>query len=555
MKIRFIDFFLILIIYLAFCGSPLKAQLQIDAAQIYRETFFVEFNELDSIYSINTLIREIDNAIKKSNLNRSEYGIVVKSLKSGKQYYSINAKSLLTPASVTKLYTTFAAFEIFGEDYQIPTKIFTDGTIGPDSILKGNLYLVGFGDGMLSIRDLELISDKVKNLGIKGITGNIYVDGSYFDNINERLVYSGDKDVVIQLPPISSVILERNTVNVVVSSGAQAGKAVRVHYIPDSEHFITANNAIVSGSKRKSRGATEIDTANFKYEMLLEEKYIGDETPDTYLAATNQKGSGIRVLSRAGQNGKQVFTITGSLPQNRTVSYAHHLTNPELSISGTFKSRLEAGGIRISGESNAIRLYNTEALSKWTLLTEFKRPITDIINRINKDSDNFLAEVLFKKIGAEARISDNTALSTRMYYEEIFENNRIAFEKCKLNDGSGLSRRNLITPESVVQLLEAANKSSFKETFRSSFALAGNDGTLKKRMKNSNTEGNLTGKTGTLRNVSALAGYVDTIEGDTIAFAFIFNGPNVGIYKDLENKLAQILSEFTYRFAVTDIFE
>ncbi len=552
MKIRHLQLFFIFFIL---CDLVLKSQIQIDDSQIYRETFFTEFNEFDSIFSINSLIHEIDSNIKKSNLSRSEYGIMVKSLKSGKNYYSVNSQNLLAPASVTKLYTTFAALDIFGEDYHVPTKIFTDGTVGYDSVLKGNLYLVGFGDGMFSIRDLEDLADKVKNLGIKSIKGNIYVDGSYFDNVFERLVYSGDKDVVIQLPHISPVILERNTVNVVVSSGAQAGKTVRVHYIPDSEHFVTTNSATVSGAKRKSRGAVEFENGNFKNDVLMEEGNFGDEPSYEYLAAVSQKGSGIRVVSRAGQNGKQVFTISGSLPPSRTVSYAHHLTNPELSISGTFKSRLEAGGIRIFGESNSIRGYNTNALADWTLLVEFRRPLIDIINRVNKDSDNFLAEVLFKMIGAEAQISDNTALSTRMYYDEIFENYGIYCVQCKFNDGSGLSRRNLITAESVIQLLEAAYKSSFRESFRNSFALAGNDGTLKKRMRNSFTEGNLAGKTGSLRNVSALAGYVDTIEGDTLAFAFIFNGPNIGIYKDLENKLAQILSEFTYRFAVTDVCE
>jgi D-alanyl-D-alanine carboxypeptidase/D-alanyl-D-alanine-endopeptidase (penicillin-binding protein 4) len=158
-------------------------------------------------------------------------------------------------------------------------------------------------------------------------------------------------------------------------------------------------------------------------------------------------------------------------------------------------------------------------------------------------------------VGAEANLDDDNGKSARKYYDELFDKYEIECEKCRLNDGSGLSRRNLVTPESIIKVLQQSYKSSFRNEFRRSFSLAGNDGTLKKRLRNSTGNGNITAKTGTLRNVSALAGYIDTIEGDTIAFAFIFNGPNVGIYKDLENKLAQLLSDFTYRFSVTDSYE
>lgn len=502
--------------FLAIC-IPLKSQTEIDAAQIYRETFFTGFNELDSLFSINQLIRDIDRMIANANVGKTEYGIAVHSLKNDKPYYSHNIKKPLTPASVTKLFTTFAILELFGPDYMIPTKVVTDGYILNDSVLKGNIYLVGFGDGMFTLRDLEELSDKVRNLGIKEIHGDIYADGSYFDGVYERLTYSGDRDVVVQLPPISAVTVDKNVVYAIVTSGAKVGSSVSVQYLPDSEHFLTNNSAKVHGNKGRANK--------------------------------------LRVISKAGQNGKQVFNISGSIGAKRTASYGHNLTNPEYAISGMFKTRLSAGGIKITGASTAASAYHKDSTIIFNTITEFNRPITDILNKVNKDSDNFLAETLFKIVGAQANFDDDNAKSTKLYYEELFDRYKVECKGCSLNDGSGLSRRNLVTPESVINVLKTSFHSSYGDVFRNSFSLAGFDGTLKNRLKNSNGNGNVTAKTGTLRNVSALAGYIDTIEGDVLAFAFIFNGPNVGVYKDLENKLAQLLSEFTYRFAITDVYE
>jgi len=117
-------------------------------------------------------------------------------------------------------------------------------------------------------------------------------------------------------------------------------------------------------------------------------------------------------------------------------------------------------------------------------------------------------------------------------------------EECKLNDGSGLSRRNLVTARSLTNLLIDVYKSDFKDNFINSLAIAGIDGTLRKRFRSNSTVSNIRAKTGTLRNASGLAGFVKTLEGENIAFAFIFNGNDVGYYKSLENQLAELLANF-----------
>ena len=121
------------------------------------------------------------------------------------------------------------------------------------------------------------------------------------------------------------------------------------------------------------------------------------------------------------------------------------------------------------------------------------------------------------------------------------------FESCVVNDGSGLSRRNLISPQALVATLVAAynNRPLWKALYEA-LSVAGKDGTLRKRMKGTRAEGNVHGKTGTLKNVSALTGYVTSADGEMLAFAMITNGYNVGTYKSVENKVAERLADFSW---------
>ncbi|MBI3259390.1 MAG: D-alanyl-D-alanine carboxypeptidase, partial [Ignavibacteriae bacterium] len=125
------------------------------------------------------------------------------------------------------------------------------------------------------------------------------------------------------------------------------------------------------------------------------------------------------------------------------------------------------------------------------------------------------------------------------------EKEGISTEGLCMNDGSGLCRRNLFSANTEVGLLSKATDLPFFLEFQASFALAGVDGTLKKRMKGTPAERNLHAKTGTLRNASALAGYVNTRDNERLTFAFIFNGGSVGIYKQTENELGACLADFS----------
>ncbi len=491
----------------------------------------------DSATSIEAFRQEIDEILKENHLRRSEAAVYIYSLTTGKTYFAKNISLPLTPASNTKLVTAFTAFYSLGKDFNVETSVYTDAKLFYDSTLFGNLYLYGRGDALLSISDIEQIADEIRNLGIKKIQGSIYADGSFFDNKKIRKEYSGDKDHVEKLPPLTALCLEENVATVLVTSGAKSGSPVSVQVIPPSEAFSVENSAVVS--------ASVIDSLQFEKESLFrnnENLRAGDEPLQI---AFNSRRS-IKVRTKMINDSIQKFYVSGRLPKNRSYSYRYFIQNPVLTAAGAFKQRLEAGGIEITGFSGIRRLSSLKPNTKIYKLAEFERNLTKILQPMMKKSNNFMAEICFKIIGANSgKLSDN-AQGSKETILRTMENLAVPFKGCKINDGSGLSRKNLLTAETLVFLLRAADILDFKEELRTCLAIAGIDGTLEKRMIDRPAAGNLRGKTGTLRNASSLSGYVETIDGEQLVFSLLFNGNSVWYYKNAEDKIGNIMAQFFY---------
>ncbi|MDX9791539.1 MAG: D-alanyl-D-alanine carboxypeptidase/D-alanyl-D-alanine-endopeptidase [Candidatus Kapabacteria bacterium] len=519
----------------------------LDSLTVHNETYYTGFSPLDSLNSFANLTKSIDNVLVKHSkyLNKTNYGIAVYSINQDKWYYRNKSKSLLTPASTTKLFTTYCILRQTETNPYVSTAVYHDGSISLDGVLTGNLYIRGGGDAMFSTSDLEELADKVKKAGIKKIKGKIIADGTFYDEKTERIVYSGDRDVVQATPPITSLNIDRNTATIIVSAGKGA-QAPSVYVTPSSDSYTIINNAKIrntagkSSKRRKGRGSYRIDDEIINDISPNEEFRYGDFA----LAAAGQR-SKIRITTKLLSDGKQQFVVSGTINSNSTYTYRHLILNPPLTIAGAFKSRLKAGGITVNEDIDVLSREKGDSLVNiYKFVCDFKRPLNDIINIVNKESDNYLAEILFKMIGANSGAYHDNAPASRKIIDSIINVDGIECDECKLNDGSGLSRRNLTSVEALVGLLVSAGKFSFYETYKNSMSLASVDGTLKKRFKSTAAESNLRGKTGTLRNVSALAGYVDTMDGEELAFAFVFNGPNIGVYKQIENELGQILSEY-----------
>lgn len=394
------------------------------------ETFLPLITTQDSLQSIEYLKRDIDFIINRNSYANTQYSIAVYSLDRREYLYTKNEERGLTPASLTKLFTTFTSLSNMGDSSFVRTSIFClDDNIN-DGEINSDLFIQGHGDALFDVGDLDTLFKLIKNKGISKIDGNILIDQSFFDNINDRKAYSGDRDRVQNLAPITPFSVSRRP-------SLRASKYIR--------NVLTKNSISFPG---------EISTC---------------ELPD-------------------------------------------------------FADNIEI-----------------------KLLAEFRRPLVDLIKITNKRSDNFVAEHLFKMNGAINNFSDIDAYSSQDLLLKTTSDFHIDFNDCVLNDGSGLSRRNKLTAKSIVDLLIKVDMLPYAPNYRSSLAIAGYDGTLKGRLKGTLAEKNLIGKTGTLRDASGLAGYVNTLDGERLAFAIIFNG-NSGVryYKQLEDELVQNLAGFFY---------
>jgi len=528
----------ILFLFLLLAGYKLSTQ-EPDISQLppkitndQQDEFFI--CDADSQRCIKNVAQQIDQCLSK--FKNTKLSVSIYSINQHKYIYQKNSDLPLTPASNTKLITTFCAFEAFGSSYPIKTEILTDDNNLRDSIVNGNLFIVGYGDALLKVSDIEYMADKIRRMGIKAIKGNIYCDAKFYDTLNNRFYYSGDHDEVERLPLISALTVERNVATVIATSGSQTGKPVNVNIIPQSESFELNVSAKVRGGAKKSKSKLVNTTTAGKSKSRA-----GDE-----LYARAGKRNSIIIQSRMDKKlDKQKFYITGSLAANKTYSTQQFIQQPQLAVGGVLKNRLLSGGVRVTGSVKDISEYPKKYYDLNTL-NVFSRSILEMLKQCNRDSDNFLAENIFKMLGAYAGINNDCAKGARKYELATMAHYQIPFDKCSINDGSGLSRRNYLTTTVLTQILIKAYYSDFYNEFCQTLSLAGKYGTLRNRMKMSPAYNNLQAKTGTLGSASALSGYVKSLDGEVFVFSCMFNGPNVAAYKMTEDRIGSLLASFFY---------
>ena len=167
-------------------------------------------------------------------------------------------------------------------------------------------------------------------------------------------------------------------------------------------------------------------------------------------------------------------------------------------------------------------------------------PLASLVAAMNVPSDNYLAEMLLKGLGAahgEGGTTAAGAAAARAALDDIGVRPRIV-------DGSGLTRRNRTTPRQVVRLLQRVANMAFAQTFTASLPVAGATGTLQRRMRGTAAAGACRAKTGTLRYTSNLAGYCTSGDGGVVAFALLMNGVNVGAAHGIQDRIAAALARW-----------
>ena len=434
------------------------------------------------------------------------WGVMVVSLSRGDTLFSQNAGTSMLPASTMKVFTSAIAFERFGPDYRFSTDALRDGAVGPDGTLSGNLYLRGDGDPALSGKFLpggpsapmNRLADLVASKGIKRVTGSVIGDATAFDD--ER-VPDGWLTRYLQASyaaRVSALSLNDNLVIVAVTP-TSPGQPASVALEP-------SNNAIpLSASVR------------------------------------TVVGGGARLSFAKSSTG--TITARGSIGTRAgTRRYVYIVEDPASFTTGAFRNALVARGVTVDG---GIRLGKTPE-NATTVASLLSPPLSRLITAMNRESINHYAELLFKNSarGPERETvgsADNaSALLNQFFVTKVkADTSQLAFA-----DGSGLSTLDRATARSQVQLLSYAHKSSWGPWLHASLPVAGDSETLSRRMRNTPAEGNLHAKTGTTNDVVALAGYVTAVNGEVLAFSFLYNGRDRSVARSRIDTMSETLASF-----------
>lgn len=422
----------------------------------------------------------IENALKTNKINSEALSAVAIPLNGAGQSAYMNADVVINPASAMKLVTTYAALELLGPSYQWRTEFYTDGTV-KDGILDGNLYLKGGGDPKLNMERLWLLLRDLKANGVQHVAGDLILDRSFFT-----------------APPLAAFDDDKN----------DQSKPYLVE--PDSLLVnFKAQRFIVRGEKEGVQ--------------VVMEPPIGSIEIINNVQLKSAKNCNNPVINYVPQDNGHTLTLTinGHIaPGCSTQNYLSFLDHP----------RYAAGVIRSIWQEMDGTILGNDMLGQTPkdarlLVRAYSPDLVEIIRDINKYSNNTMAKQLFLSIGARYRTPDDSddAAAARRVINSLFARNKISTTGFFIENGSGLSRQERITARQLALMLETAWKSPYAAEFISSMPLVAMDGTMRRRLRNTPLVGQAHIKTGTLKNVRAIAGYSRDSNGATWAVVAIIN--------------------------------
>ena len=449
------------------------------------------------------------------------WGVMVVDVASGDTLFMRNAERSFMPASVTKLYTTSAVLDQLGPNYRYVTQLYMEGSLN-GHVLNGNLIVRGSGDPSTGAPDsnsmdlFHVFADSLSKLGIHEIHGNIIGDDNIFDDVPLGADWSWEDLTFGYAAQISGLTFHDAIVDL-HAYPTSLGQKGNLTVTPELQSYLNIDNQTQTIPRGKS----------------LVEGHI--RFPESN-----------RII------------VSSEVPLGRSDPEAIAIHNPTLYFVHAFNSVLASRNIHVHGQ-----LLDIDDVSKDFTYSETQivashtsPPISELIATVNKESHNLYAEHLLKTLGQKYPNPDEEfepgsaamgiASSMRTYARADIDSERI-----QLVDGSGLSRKNLVTPAMTIKLLRymAAHPApEVWDSFLASLAIAGQDGTLEYRfIGNSPGYGRVRAKTGTLGNVSSLAGYIMPPNGSLLAFVIFANHyqGRAAVIREIQDSFVNMLIEST----------
>jgi D-alanyl-D-alanine carboxypeptidase/D-alanyl-D-alanine-endopeptidase (penicillin-binding protein 4) len=428
------------------------------------------------------LRHDIDAMLAAPAFDRSAVGMVVQSLATGETIYTLNAPRLMMPASALKVVTLAAAAERLGWDHAYETRVVADGTVDGGTI-EGDLVIVGSGDPSLDRPVLDSWAAQIKLLGVATITGRVLADARAFSGEGLGFGWSWDDLAYYYAAPIAAAQFRENAVDITVRPGPAPDAPVTYELAP----------AAITGLRIDNRMNT------------------GRRTAAPEFVARRAANSATVIL--------EGVLPAGGPPLIRSLS----VHDPARYLAAAFAEALLEAGIALGsppldGSADAARDYSAAV----PVVVHRSAPLRVLARRLMEVSQNQYAETLIKTIGAQAGAP--TFEGGLKAIESVLESWGIAASGAILRDGSGLSRYNYVTAELLVGVLAHMYRDPAQRApFFSSLNVAGENGTLATRMKNTLAVGNARAKDGSMAGVRTLCGLVNTAGNEPLAFAILVN--------------------------------
>jgi serine-type D-Ala-D-Ala carboxypeptidase/endopeptidase (penicillin-binding protein 4) len=437
------------------------------------------------------------SAIMQAHTRGGQWGVMVVSVTRGDTLYADQPDLLLKPASTMKLMTTAVALEKFGPEHTFATEVLTDR--GASGGVVSNLYLRGGGDPTLSLRfwqgesPMDELAKQVVAAGVRKVTGDIIADESAFEPERIPVGWKSSYLMSSYAAPVSALSLNENLVWIVAR--AVDGKAV-----------------------------VELDPASSALPITSTVRVAG--------------GSGGRISAHRSANG---IAVSGTIGANSAPRrYSLVVQEPPAFAAGALDASLRKAGVEVGGTvrsgvtpANAAKVAEVRSL-----------PLANIVSYMNRESINHFAELLYRDAARDSGKATSSAAALENLREFLSSKAGARREAITVADGSGLSEADSLTARTMVQLLSYAHRAPWGSVFHASMPVAGESELLQRRMRSTPAQGNLHAKTGTTNTVVSLAGYVTALNGEVLAFAFIYNGRDRWNAKATMDRMGPTLANF-----------
>ncbi len=419
----------------------------------------------------------------RSVLHSARIGVSVVDIATGREIYARDGDGQFNAASNTKIVTAAAALALLGPDYAFRTSVYIDER-KRDGTVDGDIYLVGRGDPSLDTEALRRIADDLRAAGVTRVRGGLVLDDSYFDDVTMPPHFDEQPDEQASFrAPAAALSLNFNSVKVIVRPGASSGAPAVMTIDPPNDYVQITGSVTTVG-----RGRTRIHVKTTEAKGVLQLEILGRINIDASPRTVRQR-----------------------------------IADPHAYVGSAFRTILGRQGIRL-GKTTVRR--GAPPVDATEIVSYQSRPLAVLVRGMGKYSNNFVAEMVFKTIGAELE-SDagtpatwaNAQTAVKSYVTDLGVSD--AF---RIDNGSGLFDSNRLTPRQITRVLRAGYLDfRWGPDFVASLSLSGADGTLGARMTDSPADRQVRAKTGTLAEVSALSGYVAVDGTGPLAFSILVN--------------------------------